>query len=92
MIFHGRTEPCAACVSFKNGQAIESVKCNRTYFNGFTYETYNYPFIDADGSKMLLSFGIDITERKTAEEALRISEDKFSKAFWSNPEPICITT
>jgi len=79
MIFHGRTEPCEKCVSFDNGNAIESLKCHRTYSNGYTYETYNYPFTDVDGSKMLLSFGNDITERKQAEEALRKSESDLRK-------------
>jgi PAS domain S-box-containing protein len=33
----------------------------------------------------------DVTERKNAEQALRESEEKFSKAFQSNPNGICIT-
>jgi len=35
---------------------------------------------------------IDITDRKQAETTLRISEDKFSKAFNCSPAPITITT
>jgi PAS domain S-box-containing protein len=34
----------------------------------------------------------NITERKKAEEALRISEEKFAKAFRSSPVAICIST
>ena|GEM_PF-308730 len=34
----------------------------------------------------------DITDRKRMEEALSLSEDKFSKAFNCNPDPITITT
>jgi PAS domain S-box-containing protein len=33
---------------------------------------------------------VDISERKEAEEALRLSEDKFSKAFRSSPDAIAI--
>ena len=33
----------------------------------------------------------DVTERKNAEQALRESEEKFSKAFQFNPNGICIT-
>jgi len=34
----------------------------------------------------------DITDRKQAEEALRRSEERFSKAFNASPEPITIST
>jgi len=34
---------------------------------------------------------IDITERKWTEEALRSSEERFSKAFRSSPHPIVVT-
>lgn len=34
----------------------------------------------------------DITDQKRMEQALRISEEKFSKAFENNPDPISITT
>jgi PAS domain S-box-containing protein len=34
----------------------------------------------------------DITERKRVEEALRTSEEKFSKAFRNNPDSLYITT
>jgi PAS domain S-box-containing protein len=35
---------------------------------------------------------IDITERKMVEEALKLSEDKFGKAFNSSPVPMVIST
>ncbi|MDD4803409.1 MAG: PAS domain S-box protein, partial [Syntrophomonas sp.] len=37
--------------------------------------------IELDGIEYALICGSDITKRKKAEEALRVSEDKFSKAF-----------
>ncbi len=42
-------------------------------------------------SPAILLLLIDITERKRAEEALRISEEKFRKAFFISPDSICIT-
>jgi PAS domain S-box-containing protein len=51
------------------------------------------PLHDADGN-YTGSFAVftDITSRKRAEEALRLSEEKFAKAFRSSPDAVAITT
>ncbi len=46
--------------------------------------------IDIDGAPCSLSMGLDITERQRMEEALRRSEEKFSKAFHLNPLTVAI--
>jgi PAS domain S-box-containing protein len=48
--------------------------------------------IEVGGEKCLLLSGHDITERKRAENQLAASEERFSKAFKANPNPMWIFT
>jgi len=45
-----------------------------------------------DGRVVFQSIVRDMSERLAMEQALRESQEKFSKAFRSSPEPMCITT
>ena len=47
--------------------------------------------IELDGEEVMLSTGLDITERKRAERLLRESEARFSKFFQSSPVPVVIS-
>ncbi|WP_330115233.1 PAS domain S-box protein [Pseudomonas sp. JS3066] len=48
-------------------------------------------YVELEGEPYLISTFLDTTERKRAENALRISEEKFAKAFRSTPEAVVIT-
>ena len=43
--------------------------------NGRDYDIYDFPFIDTNGSFMILEMGIDITERNKAAAALQEARD-----------------
>jgi len=90
-VFHGLTSPCAGCPTFNTG-TVACVEWDWSYSDGYTYHTYDYAFTDVDGTTMLLSFGIDVTERIQTEKALRLSEEKFSKAFYGSPDLMAIST
>jgi PAS domain S-box-containing protein len=47
--------------------------------------------IEIDGEDCILAIVHDVTERKRAEEALRLSEEKFNKAFHTSPDAISIS-
>jgi PAS domain S-box-containing protein len=57
---------------------------------GIGYAAASFNFLDIDGEKYLLVSALDITKRKEAEEALRLSEKLFCKTFNANPLPMAI--
>ncbi len=71
----GRTEVCQQCSSLQVLKTGVPKKEEWVKFEGDrVYELIHYPFSDLDGSPLVLTLGIDITERKHMEEALRLSE------------------
>ena len=48
--------------------------------------------VDIKDERLVLGIARDVTDRKQAEEALRLSEEKFSKAFQTSPVWVDITT
>lgn len=67
-ILRGRAAPCPECQTFQVFQT-------RTFqqwqwdcpLDGRFYEVLDYPFIDVDGTLLVLELGIDITSRKKVE-------------------------
>jgi two-component system, cell cycle sensor histidine kinase and response regulator CckA len=66
-------EPCPQCLTL---QIIDNKVPQRWEWdcpaNGTTYEVLNYPFVDFDGTLVILKLGIDITERKRMERDLQV--------------------
>jgi PAS domain S-box-containing protein len=67
----GRTEPCEICESYTVLKTMAPHRWEWTGPDGRIYDVSDFPFTDTDGSILILEMGIDITERKRAEEAVK---------------------
>ncbi len=67
----GRTEPCAICDTYTVLKTKLPHRWEWTGPDGRNYDVCDFPFTDTDGSPLILEMGMDVTERKRAEEALR---------------------
>ncbi len=77
----GRTEICESCASLKVLETGVPFTEEWTRPDGArTYELHHYPFSDVDGAPLVLTLGMNITERKQMEGALRQSQVRLEEA------------
>jgi PAS domain S-box-containing protein len=67
----GRTERCEICETYTVLKTMSPHNWEWTGPDGRNYDIHGFPFIDADGSTLILEMGIDITKRKRVEQELR---------------------
>ena len=82
-VLHGFTAPCKDCQSMQVLATHEPQEREWVHRGGRTYHSYVYPFADSDGSPLILELGIDITERKQAEEVLK-EKTRTLEAFFAH--------
>ncbi len=88
-IFNEMSVPCEVCPTqtiFMTGNPVEFEWTSPT---GETYQVYDSPFYDVDGSLLVLELLIDITERKRISEALSLSEARYRAIVEDQTELIC---
>lgn len=71
-VLHKRKEPCENCASQQVFNSKSPSRWENGEVDGRIYEINAYPYYDIDGSQLVLVLGFDVTERKQAEEALRL--------------------
>ncbi len=64
----GQQSPCAECQAMAVFHTGKPVAWEWAGLDGNTYQIYDYPFIDVDGSPLVLEMGVDITQRQQAEQ------------------------
>jgi PAS domain S-box-containing protein len=70
-VMRGYNAPCEDCHVMKILDTHEPQEREWTHRGERSYHTYDYPFADSDGSPLILELGIDVTDRKQAEEEIR---------------------
>jgi len=83
-----RTEPCENCETYKVLKTGGPHRWEWTGPDGRNYDIYDFPFTDVDGSPLIMEVGLDITERKRAEEALRRSSAYNRSLIEANLDPL----
>jgi signal transduction histidine kinase len=71
-----RSEPCEVCETYTVLRTMAPHEWEWLGPDGRSYHVFDFPFADTDGSTLILEMGIDITERKRTEEALKESEKR----------------
>jgi PAS domain S-box-containing protein len=77
---YGLPGPCNFCETFKVLETDTPHHWECTSPQGRIIDVYDYPFVDTDGSKLVLEMDIDITERRHAESALLATQMEMAKA------------
>ncbi|WP_291322685.1 PAS domain S-box protein [Desulfonatronospira sp.] len=80
-VMWGRTAPCELCPTFKVFDTKTPQEWEWLHApDGRSYAVHDYPFIDSDGTELVLEIGIDITRRKQAEEKIMIANEQLQRA------------
>ena len=77
-LFH-RTEPCENCETYAILKINAPHHWEWTGPDGRRYDIYDYPFIDVDGSPMIMEVGLDITQRRQDELSLASQSEEVQR-------------
>jgi len=73
----GRNESCETCETYTVMKTGKPHHWEWTGPDRRNYDIFDFPFTDVDGSKLIMEMGIDITEQKQAEKAVRQGEERY---------------
>jgi len=82
-LWHNRSMPCADCPAHKAMESGHS-EASEVWFSNQLYSLRAYPVKENGTLKGVLEVGDNITERKTTEQQLKQSEQKFRSFFNEN--------
>lgn len=74
-----RTEPCPVCQTFNVLKTNVPHRWEWTGPDSRHYDIHDFPFTDSDGSTLIMEVGLDITETKQAQSALKELNEKLEQ-------------
>jgi len=80
---YGRKTPCENCHTLRVFDIQKPDQWEWKSPIGRTYEIYDYPFNDIDGSPLVLELGIDITAHKQMENKLLEAKEEAEANYWA---------
>jgi PAS domain S-box-containing protein len=86
-----RTEPCEICETYTVLKTNKPHRWEWTGPDGRNYDIFDYPFTNVDGSPLIMEIGVDITEYKRAEKAVRTSEERYRSLMTATTQMVWTT-
>ncbi len=71
----GRSEPCEICETYTVLKTMQPHEWEWTGPDGRDYQVHDFPFIDTDGSTLIMEMGIDITDLNKASNELLLHKE-----------------
>jgi PAS domain S-box-containing protein len=87
-----RSEPCENCETFKVFETGQPHRWDWTGPDGRNYDVHDFPFTDADGSRLIMEVGLDVTESKRAEGELQEYRHHLEKLVEERTEQLTAAT
>ena len=84
-LLHHRHDPCPGCVAFQVFETQDLVEKELSLPGGQTIQVYYYPFVDTDGSPLVLVMGMDVTERQRIEAEVRRAHEEVTQVLAALP-------
>ncbi len=86
----GRSDPCPWCESFRCLETGEPHEWEWTSRDGATFQVYDHPFVDIDGSSLVLEFGLDVTDLKRQRVDLEQTTEMLETLVETMPSGIIV--
>lgn len=88
-LLRSRKTPCPECQTFR---VFETNQPHRWEWicaiDGLSYEVLDYPYVDLDGSLLVLELGLDVSVRKQVEDDLRSLQNDLEKRVAGRTEQL----